>query len=125
VYGLRPYTVYLFISGAFGLFFKLYAGMLVLGYLTAEVMGRRLDVSSVSVAARALFVLDALTLAGIRAALAVAAITLSQPSCSTRGPSATAPEKETEDASEADKQRNFVNSDKNYRSSVDEQPSDA
>jgi DHA3 family tetracycline resistance protein-like MFS transporter len=41
------------------------AGTLVLGYLTAEVMGRRLDVSSVSIAARALFVLDALTIAGV------------------------------------------------------------
>ena len=41
------------------------AGTLVLGYLTAEVMGRRLDVSSVSMAARALFVLDALTIAGV------------------------------------------------------------
>ena len=41
------------------------AGTLVLGYLTAEVMGRRLDVSSVAVAARALFVLDALTVAGV------------------------------------------------------------
>jgi DHA3 family tetracycline resistance protein-like MFS transporter len=43
------------------------AGTLVLGYLTAEVMGRRLDVSSVSMAARALFVLDALTIAGVLA----------------------------------------------------------
>lgn len=41
------------------------AGTLVLGYLTAEVMGRRLDVGSVPVAARALFVLDALTIAGV------------------------------------------------------------
>jgi DHA3 family tetracycline resistance protein-like MFS transporter len=41
------------------------AGTLLLGYLTAEVMGRRLDVSSVAVAARALFVLDALTIAGV------------------------------------------------------------
>jgi hypothetical protein len=35
------------------------------------------------------------------------------------------PEKETEDASKADKQGNFVNSDKNYRSFVDEQAFDA
>jgi hypothetical protein len=38
---------------------------------------------------------------------------------------AAVPEKVTEDASKADKQGNFVNSDKNYRSFVDEQPSDA
>jgi MFS transporter, DHA3 family, tetracycline resistance protein len=43
----------------------IHAGTLVLGYLTAEVMGRRLDVSSVSVAARTLFLLDALTIAGV------------------------------------------------------------
>jgi hypothetical protein len=45
---------------------------------------------------------------------------------STLGPSAAAtPEKETEDASKADRQGNLVNSDKNYRSCVDEQPFDA
>ena len=45
---------------------------------------------------------------------------------STPGPSAAAtPEKETEDASKADRQGNLVKSDKNYRSCVDEQPFDA
>ena len=43
------------------------AGALVLGYLAAEVIGRRLDVGSVAVASRALFVLDALTIAGVLA----------------------------------------------------------
>jgi DHA3 family tetracycline resistance protein-like MFS transporter len=43
------------------------AGTLVLGYLAAEVIGRRLDVGSVTVASRALFVLDALTIAGVLA----------------------------------------------------------
>jgi hypothetical protein len=43
------------------------AGALVLGYLAAEVIGRRLDVGSVAVASRALFILDALTIAGVLA----------------------------------------------------------
>ena len=41
------------------------AGTLVLGYLAVEIMGHRLDVGSVAVAARALFVVDTLTIAGV------------------------------------------------------------
>ncbi len=43
------------------------AGTLVLGYLAAEVLGRRIDVSNAAVAARLLFVLDALNVAGVLA----------------------------------------------------------
>jgi MFS transporter, DHA3 family, tetracycline resistance protein len=43
------------------------AGTLVLGYLAAEVMGRRMDVSNAAVAARSLFALDALNVAGVLA----------------------------------------------------------
>jgi DHA3 family tetracycline resistance protein-like MFS transporter len=43
------------------------AGTLVLGFVTAEIIGRVLDVDSAAVAARALFVLDALTIAGVLA----------------------------------------------------------
>jgi MFS transporter, DHA3 family, tetracycline resistance protein len=41
------------------------AGTLVLGYLAAEILGRRIDVSNAAVAARLLFVLDALNVAGV------------------------------------------------------------
>jgi hypothetical protein len=43
------------------------AGTLVLSYLAAEVLGRALDVGNVAVAARLLFVLNALTIVGVRA----------------------------------------------------------
>jgi hypothetical protein len=43
------------------------AGTLVLGYLATEVLGHYLDVSNVAVAARLLFVLNALTVAGVLA----------------------------------------------------------
>ena len=43
------------------------AGTLALGYTTAEVLGRILDVSNVAMAARLLFVLNALTVAGVPA----------------------------------------------------------
>ena len=43
------------------------AGTLVLGYIAAEVMGRRMDVSNAGVAARSLFALDALNVAGVLA----------------------------------------------------------
>lgn len=54
MYGPRPYPVYLFISGAFRLFFMLYAA--ITSVYRIQTVG---------------------TLAGIRAALATAAITLS------------------------------------------------
>jgi DHA3 family tetracycline resistance protein-like MFS transporter len=43
------------------------AGTLVLSYLAAEVLGRALDVGNVAVAARLLFVLNALTIVGVLA----------------------------------------------------------
>jgi len=43
------------------------AGTLALSYLATEVLGRNLDVSDVAVAARLLFVLNALTVAGVLA----------------------------------------------------------
>jgi hypothetical protein len=43
------------------------AGTLMLGYIAAEVMGRRMDVSNAGVAARSLFALDALNVAGVLA----------------------------------------------------------
>ena len=43
------------------------AGTLVLGFIAAEIIGRALDVGSAAVAARALFILDALTVAGVLA----------------------------------------------------------
>ena len=43
------------------------AGTLMLGFVAAEIIGRALDVGSAAVAARALFVLDALTVAGVLA----------------------------------------------------------
>ena len=43
------------------------AGTLVLGFVAAEILGRVLDEGSAAVAARALFVLDALTIAGVLA----------------------------------------------------------
>jgi MFS transporter, DHA3 family, tetracycline resistance protein len=43
------------------------AGTLMLGYLAAEVMGRRMDISNAAVAARSHFALDALNVAGVLA----------------------------------------------------------
>ncbi len=43
------------------------AGTLALGYAAAEILGRILDVSNVAVAARSLYVLNALTVAGVLA----------------------------------------------------------
>ena len=94
--GLRPYPVYLFISGAFGLFFMLYAT--IASVYRIKTVG-----------------LDPLQLVGTALELAILIFEVPTGALS----AAATPENETEDASKAHKKGNFVNSDRNCRSFVD------